>query len=171
MEIQASGRLWHVPDDIFKSIEEMRMVASVSDWAQSNVAISAELHTKLGIDLGIRQVAGVRTRLRRHLGLEVIPYDTHLKNSDREYSEEELQALEISKKSAEETRRRKALAGGYMPLPYKKTIFREARTRAERRYMFEYQIVRKMYRDYIEKKINFATYNKARKWFYEKYNE
>jgi len=171
MEIKAGGKLYELPDEIFKNEEEMRIAATVCDWSASNLSIAAEILTKLGIELTHRNVIGLRTRMRRILGKDVIPFETRANTKFHKFTEDELLAIEASKKKTEESRAKKALASAHKPLPYKKTVFREAKSPAERRYMFEYQIVRKMYRDYLEKKINFGTYNDARKWFYEKYRE
>ena len=73
---------------------------------------------------------------------------------------------------AEEVRAEQALKKtGLKPLPPKQMSLREAGSEKKRAYIFEYNIVRQMYKNYLCKQETLERYKEARKWFHEKYHE
>lgn len=108
-------------------------------------------------DITTRNIIGLKARLRRTLGEELVPLDSALKQKCH---------------TCEELRVKKAKSRvKYSPLPPKKFDFAKADTVKKREYIFSYGIVRQMYRNYLAKQDTLERYKEAREWFHEKYGE
>lgn len=149
----------NLPQDFFRDEEEYDIVIKVEDWTEQPKNIAEMLYDNYGMTVDPAKLKGLKARIRHVLGVEAIPLQVPLKLRDMKGNDQEY-------------RKKKLLgSGGLKPLPEKHIDLKTAQNKTELRYLIEYGIVKKMYRDYIERKTTLKAYKDARKWFHDKYGE
>ena len=152
-----------LPKDFFRSENEKWILKlTLGEIRMKSYDIIRIVKGMTGVTLPMRTIVGLKARLRRALGEDVIPLDKYIKGSHDNYyyhSSEEVRAEKALKKT------------GLKPLPPKQMSLREAGSEKKRAYIFEYNIVRQMYKNYLCKQETLERYKEARQWFHEKYHE
>jgi len=153
----------YIHDDFFKNEDERWILElTLEELRMKSYDIIRIVKEKTGRTLAMRTIIGLKSRLRRTLGEHVIPLDQYVRGTHemlRYSSSEEVRAEQALKKT------------GLKPLPPKPMKLRDAGSEKKRAYIFEYNIVRQMYKNYLCRKDTLERYREARKWFHEKYNE
>lgn len=152
-----------LPADFFNSEEEKWILKlSLGELRMKSYDIIRIAKSITGKTYMMRTIIGLKARLRRVLGEDVLPLDRFIKGDHSQYyyhSSEEARAEQALKKV------------GLKPLPPKQMSLKEAGTEKKRLYIFEYNIVRQMYKNYLCKQETLERYKEARKYFHEKYKE
>lgn len=156
-----SNILEQLPEDFYNSEEEKDIISKVEDWTMKPKVIASMLKERHGIVVSPFKLKGIKARIRHLLGQEAIPLQKLLKLKDMD--------SEIKKR---EYREQKLIeSGGLLPLPIVTIDLNKASDKKELRYLIEYGIVMKMYKEYVDRKRSLNSYKEARKWFHDKYRE
>lgn len=155
MEQRWTDRL---PEDFFRD-ESERWVLKLSEGelklkAEDLADIASAMTQR---EITERVIIGMKARLRRTLGEDLVPLDSVLKSKCKTRAE---QRMKKAKKAVK-----------FPPLPFKKFDIRGASSPKSREYMFSYGIVRQMYKNYLAKEDTLERYKEAREWFHSKYGE
>lgn len=148
----------NLPEGFFKNDEERWILKlSEGDLKLKVESLREKACAITGKDISQRTVIGIKARLRRTLGEVIVPLGKMIKDEVKT-------PVEARVKKAEKRVK-------YNPLPPKHMSLREANTEKKRAYIFEYNIVRQMYKNYINRQDTLERYKEAREWFHDKYGE
>ena len=147
-----------LPEDFFRKDEEKWILKlSAGELRLKAEAVKDLASTITGREIPFRNIIGLKARLRRVLGTDMVPFDNMIKTGVKT-------PTEAREKKAEKQVK-------WKPLPPKAMSLRDARSEKSRAYIFEYNIVRQMYKNYLNREDTLARYKDARDWFHDKYGE